>query len=130
MRHNYLKVPLGIETKNEANLKEMAQILDSLNKYVPVQCNDSTAEGGILVPRVIFGDQLTVARIRGAAVLRSYHSTVEEKLKGFVGTISDWHARLCLVTVSIKLSKYPLIIIHCLYTTDPCKSTLLIQVCW
>ena len=97
-----LKIPLGIETKNEANLKEMAQILDSLNKYVPVHCNsDSTTENGVLVPRVIFGDQLTVARIRGAAVLRSYHTTVEEKLDGFVGTISDWHARLCF-TVSIK----------------------------
>ena len=128
--HNYLKVPLGIETKNEANLKEMAQILDSLNKYVPVHCNNSTVEARILVPQVVFGDQLTVARIRGAAVLRSYHSTVEEKLEGFVGTISDWHARLCLVMVSIKLSKYPLLNQCFLCTTDPCKSTLLIQVCW
>ena len=98
----YLKVPLGIETKKEANLKEMAQILDSLNKYVPVHGNNSFTEDGILVPLVIFGDQLTVAGIRGATVLHSYHSSVKEKLEGFVGTISDWHARLCFVTVGIK----------------------------
>ena len=28
--YRYLKVPLGIETKNEANLKEMAQILTNM----------------------------------------------------------------------------------------------------
>ena len=34
-----LNVPLGIQLKNEANLKDMADILDSLNEYVPVQCS-------------------------------------------------------------------------------------------
>jgi len=81
----------------------MAEILDSLNQYVPVHSNsDDTGENGVLVPRVIFGDQLTVARIRGAAILRSYHTVVEKQLGGFIGAISDWHARLCLVTVCIK----------------------------
>ena len=103
MIRNYFKVPLGIETKNETNLKEMAEILDSLNKYVPVHTNsNNTTENGILVPRVIFGDQLTVARVRGAAVLRSFHTIVDKQLDGFIGTVSDWHARLCLVTVCIK----------------------------
>lgn len=74
----------------------MAQILDALNVYVPVkQMNNFEAQ----VPRIVFGDQLTVARIRGAAILRSSHLAMESKLEGFVPAVSDWHARLCLVTV-------------------------------
>ena len=44
-------------------------------------------------------DQLTVARIRGAATLRSSDLNEEKQLKGFVEVVSDWHTRLCLVTV-------------------------------
>ena len=73
----------------------MAEILDDLNKYVPVQQQD----GVTLIPRLVFGDQLTIARIRGAAILRSPEVKEECQLKQFVGVISDWHARLCLVTV-------------------------------
>ena len=90
-----LKVPLGIQLKNEAKLQDMAEILDDLNRYVPIQQID----GVTLVPRIIFGDQLTIARIRGAAILRSPEVKEEHQLKQFVGVISDWHARLCFVTV-------------------------------
>lgn len=90
----YLKVPLGIQLKNEAKLQDI-EILDDLNRYVPIQQQD----GVTLVPRIIFGDQLTIARICGAAILRSPEIKEEHQLKQFVGVISDWHARLCLVTV-------------------------------
>ena len=50
-----------------------------------------------LWPRMLFGDQLTVAH---AAALHSWHKTTLDRLEGHVPTTSDWHARLCLVTVS------------------------------
>jgi len=83
----------------------MAEILDELNLYVPM-CHYSIAlkDGEIEhhvapIPRLLFGDQLTLARVRGAAVLRSSHIFEPNQLGGFVPVVSDWHARLCLVTV-------------------------------
>ena len=32
-----IQIPLGIQTKNEAKIKEMAEILDTLNDYIPVK---------------------------------------------------------------------------------------------
>ena len=52
-------------------------------------------------PRLIFGDQLTSARVRGAINLRCFHKTSLARLDGYVAATSDWHARLCLVTVSL-----------------------------
>ena len=86
----------------------MSEILDELNMYVPMQQESEYANiagRGIYVDRtlmsqrLLFGDQLTVARIRGASVLRSTHFTAANSLKGFVPIVADWHARLCLVTV-------------------------------
>jgi len=104
----FLKVPFGIQPKNEANIKEMAEILDALNTYIP--------EKGLLdvgeihkIPRVIYGDQLTVACIRGAVTLKSPDIVEKKKLNGFTEVISDWHTRLCLVTIS---SLYFVYIMH------------------
>ena len=47
----------------------MAEILDGLTDYVPLK---KFPDGSALqIPRIIYGDQLTVARIRGAVTLRS-----------------------------------------------------------
>jgi len=93
-------VPLGIQAKNEANIKEMAEILDSLGTYVPKKCLLDIGEI-YKIPRVIYGDQLTVARIRSAATLRSSEIDEQKRLDGFTEVISDWHTRLCLVTVCV-----------------------------
>ena len=76
----------------------MAEILDGLNPYVPEKC---LAEIGEVykIPRIIYGDQLTIARILGAATLQSSDILEEKQLNGFTPVISDWHTRLCLVTV-------------------------------
>ena len=88
----------------------MAEILDDLNKYVPIsQATDIVDINGksfnvdksVVSRRLLFGDQLTVARVRGASVLRSTHLTPDHTLQGFLPVVADWHARLCLVTVSI-----------------------------
>jgi len=89
----------------------MTEILDDLNKYVPInQATDVIDINGrsfnvdksVVSRRLIFGDQLTVARVRGASVLRSTHLTADQTLQGFVPVVADWHARLCLVTVNTK----------------------------
>lgn len=83
----------------------MAEILDELNMYVPMYPYTSIQEDGEVeyhikpIARLLFGDQVTVARVRGAAILRSSHVFEPNQLGGFVASISDWHARLCLVTV-------------------------------
>ena len=97
-----------MQLKNEAKLKEMAQILLALNTYVPFQNEVQTAqidEESVsrpetkLSPRLVYGDQLTVARAHAAASLRCWHETALDRLEGYVPVKSDWHTRLCLVTV-------------------------------
>jgi len=39
------------------------------------------------------GDQLTAARCRGAAAVRSDHRTSLERLDGMVPVCEDWHAK-------------------------------------
>jgi len=103
-------VPLGVQLHNEIKLNEMAKILIALNKYVPSENTEVSMEvnGTSCVeeetkvwPRLIFGDQLTSARVRGAVALRCFHKTSLARLEGYVAATSDWHARLCLVTVSL-----------------------------
>ena len=36
MHINFLNVSLGIQLKNEANMKDVADIMDSLNDYMPM----------------------------------------------------------------------------------------------
>lgn len=104
----HFKVPLGVQLKNKTKLKEMSEILLGLNAYVPVQEDLQTINipGNTLSnpetklsPRLLFGDQLTAVRARGAAALRIWHKIALDHLEGFVPAASDWHARLCLVTV-------------------------------
>ena len=79
------KVPLGVQLKNEMYLTEMCDVLDSFTKYVPME---------------VFGDQLTVARVRGASMLRDPQLGKKDTLKAYVPTIADWHTRIILLEVS------------------------------
>ena len=80
----------------------MAEILDGLTDYMPLKRFPD--ESTIRIPRIIYGDQLTIVRIRSAAILCSSDLIEEKRLNGFVEVVSDWHTRLCLVTVcTIKI---------------------------
>jgi len=103
-------VPLGVQLRDENKLNEMTRILLALNKYVPcntvektvcVEGQEYTQEETQLGPHLIFGDQLTSARVCGATALRSFHKTSLTRLKGYIPVTSDWHSRLCYVTVSM-----------------------------
>lgn len=107
--------------KNEAKLNDMANIIEDLSQYVPV--HESTVSANIqgstfsiddskLVKVLLFGDQLTVARARGAALLRDDDKTPLNRLEGFVPAIVDWHARMCLMqVVKLDVANYYLLTI-------------------
>ena len=87
----------------------MCHIVNELSKYVPceevvesltVGGKDFSCDKSRLFQLLLFGDQLTIARARSAILLRCFHPTALSKLKGFVPTIVDWHARQCFLTVS------------------------------
>ena len=73
------------------------------NKVVHLEMNDNSyaQPQTLLWPHLIFGDQLTSAHVQGAITLRCFHKTSLARLQGYVPVTSDWHARLCLVTVSL-----------------------------
>ena len=52
------------------------------------------------------GDQLTVARIRGANVLRDTYNTPTDRFEGLLPVVKDWHARMALLKVSLFDNKY------------------------
>ena len=88
----------------------MSHIMTSFNKYVPVEesvttidvnGDEHTYDSSRLYQQLFFGDQLTIARARGAAVLREPQKKRLERLEGFVPTIADWHARMCLLQVCV-----------------------------
>ena len=58
----------------------------------------------VVFHQILFGgDQLTVARARGSAAIRSDHVTSictrKDRLEGLVPVVEDWHAKQCLLKV-------------------------------
>lgn len=100
---------MGVQLLNENKLDEMGQIMEKIHTYVPT----AAAEGTHTLPsghqvsfddskfhEILFGgDQLTVARARGAQVLRSTHDKAVSRLTGLVPVIEDWHARMTMMKV-------------------------------
>lgn len=90
---------MGIELRNENKTDEMCKIMDSLHKYVPsipVQKKVTLPHGEIFqyedkdVWETLFGgDQLTVARARGAIHIRDDHDPADDKLRGLVPAIES-----------------------------------------
>ena len=89
-------------------LTEMCSMLDSFIKYVPIEESSKTLQiddesynydDTKLIQLMLFGDQLTAARVRGATQLRDSQTKAKDTLQGFVPVIADWHSRICLVEV-------------------------------
>lgn len=97
--------------KNENVLSEMTEIMEELAKYVPskeTQQEVVIEEGSppekattSHVHHILFGgDQLTVARIRGVTRQRQTSETAQGRMEGLIPVVEDWHAKLCLMSVS------------------------------
>ena len=98
--------------KNEIYLTDMAHILESFNQYVPselcshhmtINGQDYEYDNSKLIQLLIFGDQLTAAKARSAAVLREPQRRKLERLEGFVPCVADWHSRMCFLRVCVPL---------------------------
>lgn len=112
---SFIQVPLGILLHNENKVDDMCKILEKSQKYVPTIVKQQTT----LLPngepftsdctemwQVLFGgDQLTVARCKGAAAIRSSHLTASERLEGVIPVLEDWHSRMTFLKVSCWFMK-------------------------
>ena len=105
----YLQVPLGVMMKNENKLDEMCTIMEELHVYVPSAPTTSRIhlESGEtlehrdakLHPILFVGDQVTVARARGAQAIRASHDSNADRLMGLIPAVADWHTRVILLEV-------------------------------
>lgn len=94
---------------NENKLDDMSKILENFHKLVPTL----DIEGHLSLPNgnsldfddtrfykiFLGGDQLTVARARGAQALRASHDRPIDRLEGIVPVIEDWHSRMTFMKV-------------------------------
>lgn len=110
--------------KNENNLADMCQILESFNQYVPTQVStnrisvdgkEHVVDNTKLTKILFFGDQLTAAWAHGAAILHEPQKQKLDRLEGFIPTIADWHARMCFLQVCIRTYYNMLLVSTCLF---------------
>jgi len=90
--------------KNEKKTDEMAEIMEHLQQYVPSKRTTETFVMSGSEPitlqmdhfqHILFGgDQLTVARARGAQGILSNSHTGSDRLEGLVPVVEDWHAKV------------------------------------
>ena len=95
---------------NENKGDDMIEILKHLHQYIPQE----EIEKEIYIPHMniyrkkpvvyqhkllLGGDQLTVARVRGAQTAMSNGTSPNIKLEGFIPTIQDWHTQVVLIEV-------------------------------
>jgi len=81
-----------VQLKNEAYLVDMAEIMDGFTQYVPsekiskninIDGKEYIYDDSKLMQILFFGDQLTVARARGASTLREPQKMCLDCLEGF-----------------------------------------------
>lgn len=91
----------------------MVDILEELHKYVPtkqttkefdvVHSDEDVEHISIEVDHfhhiLLGGDQLTVARVRGAQRIRNNSESGTACLEGFIPVAEDWHTKLCYLKV-------------------------------
>ena len=103
-----IQVPLGVLPKNETKYEDMMDILQHLQGYVPaidvkremkVPGSDEpiTIDDQRFTTTLMGGDQLTVARARGAQLIRSNTGTNQGSFAGLLPVVEDWHTKLCLM---------------------------------
>lgn len=106
---------LGVDLYNENKVDHMCKIMETHHQYVPkvnkvkkVPLPDGELEEiqTISTWDTLFGgDQLTVARARGAIAIRCGHDDPEEQLTGLKPVVEDWHSRMTLMKVSLYLTQ-------------------------
>lgn len=99
--------------KNENKTDDMVDIMSHLHQYVPAveytrKVFIPTTEETVEVPQARFysilfgGDQLTVARARGAKKVRVNSVSQITRLDGLIPCAEDWHTKLNLLGVCYR----------------------------
>lgn len=104
-----IQVPLGVLDENETSYEGMIRILEALQKYVPSKFVDmkeqvpgtDLKEEKVFITTLVGGDLLSAVRARGAIYIRSGSELQEDRLKGLLPVSEDWHAKVCLLEVSV-----------------------------
>ncbi len=89
------QVPLGVLNKDEAKVRDMIDIIEEYQKYVPVDPK------GYPQPTILYGDGLSCERHHDAQVSRANHDTPMGRLEGLHPGIQEWHHGLIGVGVLI-----------------------------
>ena len=100
---------------SEVSYEDIIKVLEKAHGYVPAK----DVERKLTVPNeegpaseiklddkkfttlLIGGDQLTVARIRGAQLIRGNSETSEQCFAGLLPVTEDWHAKMCFLEVRL-----------------------------
>lgn len=100
---------------SEINYEDMIKCLEAIQVYVPA----TDVEREVTIPNktgpdtvmkitdqqhkmtLVGGDQLTVARMRGAQKIRGNSETSQQRLDGILPVAEDWHAKMCFLEVNI-----------------------------
>ncbi len=101
--------------KSENKYEDMIDIMEHVHKYVPaIRTSEEViipstgehvrTESVDFHPVIFGGDQLTVKRARGSQKIRSNSTDEAEKLEGLLPLAEDWHTKVCLLEVRLKVS--------------------------
>jgi len=84
----------------------MTEILEHYHTYVPskncevvIPQENSALQDKQFLTTLVGGDYLSVARARGAQVIRSTSELTKDTLNGLLPVAEDWHAKVCLIEV-------------------------------
>lgn len=100
---------------SEISYEDIIKVLEKIHKYVPAKdverrltlpneegpASDITLDDKKFTTLLVGGDQLTVARIRGAQMIRGNSETSEQRFNGLLPVSEDWHAKMCFLEVRI-----------------------------
>ena len=100
---------------SEMEYQDMMKILEHFQGYSPSKDMErhftvpgkTGPEGTITIKdkqyamTLVGGDQLTVARMRGAQRIRGNSENSEERFDGVLPVVEDWHAKMCFMEVMI-----------------------------
>ncbi len=97
---NYFQEREQNERKNDQNHETTAAAMTQ-SCYIPSLNQTKEVTTGIGKPVLFGGDQLTVARARGAQKAKIHSVSPLSRLDGFVPMIEDWHAKVILLKVHV-----------------------------
>lgn len=100
---------------NEIEYSDMMKIMEHIQGYVPskkveteIEVPNPGGQSSVLkmeddqfITTLVGGDQLTVARMRGAQRIRGNSEKSSARFDGLLPVAEDWHAKMCFLEVRV-----------------------------